>query len=978
MHGSRGTLNETKISATGKLDAGEGSQMGVSMQCVTIVISTLVLLLFAPSTTTASDKQQPTIDVYNAAFRHPGNEKAIKALKQILPRVQDYYVVEGDILVTDQELQAYLDRKHGGSSQGDKSAELLVNLNNGQTDYYKDVAARTLTYSVLKSSFPTQQTYEDTVKNFGDAASAWESVCTDCQIHFVYRKELDTNASTDKTNFVVRYFDAGGRFIASSFFPHDGPLRRYVNVDPSYFSSSGFDRIGVFRHELGHVLGYRHEHIRGIAGCWQEGSDWLPLTAYDAHSVMHYFCGGGGSPELRITPIDVAGHKKLYGEASAPAQLVVPPPARVNDKSTLVVRFEGGKVTHDATKVLMYLSERDLVPMGTYSLKSGENPAALYVRKLNLPGSNDELDELIAKLNRDSHGRKRDPRTFQVGETLKYPAVELTTYGFSKTFDTRVPEERDRVQDITKNWDYLIRSAPKRVCPAGVKEKCADSTKSRVGLTGYELRLEVPSTQLRSIVRHINAMQRANVLVTYRSSDQPKPDLYSRVESREYLRIYREQPSIELNKEAYLGDLIGLPPRNEYKCDPATVRFHPDIILIDEPVYHHPSLEGGVANLSGPKIADPVDKLHDLVRTTHANFSKDRDHGTHLAGILVARENGFGVAGLDPEGHVEAWNWVDLGSKVDDFVDHLEKVESKKFPFFVFASKWPKDQLKAIDARVEGAKRLWITAAGQDDSSSSGEDIDERSDAPMRYGLRGYVVVVTACAKCLSLSPQLLSGVNFSKHGLVHVAAPGDLIPSTIAEGSYDAATGTSQATAVVAGLASAMMSCWPSYYSEPNRMKFRLQLTSRPVLNGTDFDKVVAGIVDGRTAILDPTKHWFYKDSGDGGLTGKYLRMSTLSWCTDTLTLMDDNNEETDPVSVTKVRRIVQVGNRWVIYARPTPRNGILNLGEMKKIGPGVLRGPNSNGLLLHTSIGDFTLAQVKDLLLAGPVDVNRSSCQR
>jgi len=65
--------------------------------------------------------------------------------------------------------------------------------------------------------------------------------------------------------------------------------------------------------------------------------------------------------------------------------------------STLVVRFEGGDVTYEAAKVLMYLAQRNVLPLKTYSLKSGENPASIYVRQINLPGSNEELYELIGR-----------------------------------------------------------------------------------------------------------------------------------------------------------------------------------------------------------------------------------------------------------------------------------------------------------------------------------------------------------------------------------------------------------------------------------------------------------------------------------------------------------------------------------------------------------------------------------------------------
>jgi hypothetical protein len=72
----------------------------------------------------------------------------------------------------------------------------------------------------------------------------------------------------------------------------------------------------VLRHELGHVLGFRHELIRSGAPavCPKEPLwDARPLTDYDPQSVMHYFCGGVGSSSLRITELDRVGAQQVYG-----------------------------------------------------------------------------------------------------------------------------------------------------------------------------------------------------------------------------------------------------------------------------------------------------------------------------------------------------------------------------------------------------------------------------------------------------------------------------------------------------------------------------------------------------------------------------------------------------------------------------------------------------------------------------------------
>ena len=92
--------------------------------------------------------------------------------------------------------------------------------------------------------------------------------------------------------------------------------RRRLLVFPEYWKSP-YHKVGVLRHELGHILGFRHEHIRSGAppSCPDDEAAWgaVPITEYDPRSVMHYFCGGKGSHELEITDVDRAGAVAWYG-----------------------------------------------------------------------------------------------------------------------------------------------------------------------------------------------------------------------------------------------------------------------------------------------------------------------------------------------------------------------------------------------------------------------------------------------------------------------------------------------------------------------------------------------------------------------------------------------------------------------------------------------------------------------------------------
>jgi hypothetical protein len=238
---------------------------------------------------------------------------ALDRYKALLPRVDGYYLVEGDLLRTDREIETdfVFARARQGVLRHLIGPELLVALKpNGARDFWRDTTDRTITYSVKRSSFPSSGQADEVVTRLRAAADDWERLCPECGVSFVFRD--DPSPSHSKVTFIVRYVDTGGLYAAAAFFPSYAPQRRYLNVDRTFFLTRA-DKTGVLRHELGHTLGYRHEHIRGVPGCVREGIQWEPLTPYDPKSVMHYVCGGGGDLQLQLTELDREGHRDLYG-----------------------------------------------------------------------------------------------------------------------------------------------------------------------------------------------------------------------------------------------------------------------------------------------------------------------------------------------------------------------------------------------------------------------------------------------------------------------------------------------------------------------------------------------------------------------------------------------------------------------------------------------------------------------------------------
>ena len=240
------------------------------------------------------------------------------------------YVVEGDLLLDEVQLAEYALRADAGDDAavaeapvGGQKARLLGISKNGKLLRWKP--GLVLTYCVAKETFTSDAEYKTVRESTRAATEAWMGVCG---VEFEYRAALDTDPAgrAGKVIFPVMRYDAHGQFIAAAFFPDDPANRRFVVIDPSFFSPTlSFDRVGVLRHELGHVLGFRHEHIRSGAPAACPGEPLFgttPLTDYDPRSVMHYFCGGVGSAELAITDVDRAGEQRLYGLPRSAFQFV--------------------------------------------------------------------------------------------------------------------------------------------------------------------------------------------------------------------------------------------------------------------------------------------------------------------------------------------------------------------------------------------------------------------------------------------------------------------------------------------------------------------------------------------------------------------------------------------------------------------------------------------------------------------------------
>jgi hypothetical protein len=228
------------------------------------------------------------------------------------------YVVDGDTAIESRsKLRAAYERFQNRAFAGEENALIVQNVD-GRDAKWDDVAKLQVTYCVSGAFGGNQAAVAAAMAS---AASAWEAVAN---VHFGHVEAEDVNCTADNTNVV---FDVNpvdhNQYFARSFFPDSSRAARSLLIDKSSFGTTLPPQLtleGIVRHELGHVLGFRHEHIRPEAHtadtpaiCFEDGN-WRPLTAYDWHSVMHYpDCNGTGEWTFYLSDDDKIGVRELYG-----------------------------------------------------------------------------------------------------------------------------------------------------------------------------------------------------------------------------------------------------------------------------------------------------------------------------------------------------------------------------------------------------------------------------------------------------------------------------------------------------------------------------------------------------------------------------------------------------------------------------------------------------------------------------------------
>lgn len=226
------------------------------------------------------------------------------------------YIVDGDVrLASDEALREHYERwlEQEFAATSASGAALAVRRVLGADVIWPAARRTNLTYCVSNGFGANKATL---VAAMARATASWTDRAA---VRFVYVPAQDATctATNDNVLFSVEPGSSTSSSNANAFYPDDPRAERQLLVSPSAFTttSGGRDLEGILRHETGHILGFRHEHIFIICSGYSETTtDARQVTAYDVNSVMHYpQCRPSRTGGYRQSALDELGATTLYG-----------------------------------------------------------------------------------------------------------------------------------------------------------------------------------------------------------------------------------------------------------------------------------------------------------------------------------------------------------------------------------------------------------------------------------------------------------------------------------------------------------------------------------------------------------------------------------------------------------------------------------------------------------------------------------------
>ncbi|MFS0862270.1 S8 family serine peptidase [Fredinandcohnia sp. 179-A 10B2 NHS] len=223
------------------------------------------------------------------------------------------------------------------------------------------------------------------------------------------------------------------------------------------------------------------------------------------------------------------------------------------------------------------------------------------------------------------------------------------------------------------------------------------------------------------------------------------------------------------------------------------------IAVLDSGISAHPDLriEGGISFVSYTN-----------------SYEDDNGHGTHVAGIIGALDNGIGVIGVAPESSIYAVKVLDQEGSgyVSEIVAGINWSITNKMDIINLSLATTEHSmlLKAAVDKAYAHGILVVAAAGNNGSADGNNDTVE---FPARYP---SVIAVSAIDK------NNIRGIFSATGSTIEIAAPGVSILSTYIGNGYVTFNGTSMATPFISGILAQLKNAYPTLSNVALREKLQ------------------------------------------------------------------------------------------------------------------------------------------------------------